>query len=559
MSDILRNQTERLWPNGIGLFCLCLAAGFQILCTIQPLGFLVDVIFDRDDAFYYFVIARNVAQTGVATFDGIHLSNGVQFLWHYILVGVAHLVPDKIEFLRAVLVLCVALNVGAGILIWTLGRRLHSMMLGDIALVLWAGIMIERWNTLQGMEFSLHIVVILASLLVLLQFSRQSQVRPAYAALLGVLLTLNYWTRLDAVVFSLAIWGFAVWLIWRRAPQARILFSSLTLLTGIPAIGALAYLWASYDMAGTFLPLSGSVKQHYSAAYFEGVEPSRIVIERAGWWLKIQSLMMLGLVPEGLIRLGIGSGFNPLSEPLHMILPLVGFVLLGAGGIAVWRGNGWQSPKGRIVIAGLMLWMVAGLHIGLSIWALADFSHVSRHYYGWLLVFWIFWGGFLLASLMNTLPKSLGGGVAAVFILGAFGFYGQTGYRFIANYQPEEGNYALIRMELGEELTQDLASDAVVAAWNAGVLGYFLDRPVVNLDGLVNDKNFREILATGAPLQDYLHKAGVNYLVDHNKQDLTLAFEEKRDTDGFFRNGITWDEVDVVKQKGDIYVLEVKE
>jgi len=202
-----------LWPNGIGLFALCLATFFQLLCIFQPLGFLVDVVFDRDDAFYYFVIAQNMAQTGMATFDGLHLSNGVQLLWNYLLVGVAYLVPDKIEFLRAVLLLCVALNIAAGALIWTLGRRLHSVMLGDIALIFWAGIMIERWNTLQGMEFSLHIVIILAILLVLWKIWQESPVNARATALLGLLLTLNFWTRLDAVIFSVVIWVFAIALI----------------------------------------------------------------------------------------------------------------------------------------------------------------------------------------------------------------------------------------------------------------------------------------------------------------------------------------------------------
>jgi len=161
--------------------------------------------------------------------------------------------------------------------------------------------------------------------------------------------------------------------------------------------------------------------------------------------------------------------------------------------------------------------------------------------------------------LMEALPKLGQAGLAAAFIGVAGLGYGTSGYQFLVGYEPEVENYAPIRMQLGAELSAELAPDAIVGAWNAGVLGYFLERPVVNLDGLVNDKAFRDVLASGAPLQDYLTQVGVTHLLDHNKRDLTLSFQEVRDTETFFRNGISWDEVDALKQVGAIYVLEIKE
>jgi len=179
---------------------------------------------------------------------------------------------------------------------------------------------------------------------------------------------------------------------------------------------------------------------------------------------------------------------------------------------------------GRAVLAGFFLWALSGLHILVNVWALADFSHVTRHYYGWLLVFWLIWGAMLIASVIEIFPKFAQVGLTAVLLSGAALSYGTTGYQFLVEYEPELDNYAPIRMQLGTELSAELADDAIIGAWNAGVLGYFMDRPVVNLDGLVNDKDFRDVLASGAPIQDYLQEVGVTHLVDHNKRDLTLAF-----------------------------------
>lgn len=553
------HSSVHIWPNGIGWLCLVLAAAFQTLCLTQPLDFLIDVIFDRDDAFYYFVIARNMAETGRASFDGLHPTNGVQFLWHYILVCVAHLVPEKVAFLRAVLGVCLALNIVAGILLWELGRRLRGVMLADIALIFWAGVMIERWDTFQGMEFSLHIVVILGILLVLWQIWQDPEVRPARMALLGALLTLNYWTRLDAVVFSIAVWILATVLVWHRSPPAKTGFASLFSMTAIPALGGAIYLWVSYTMGGTLLPLSGAVKGDYARAYFEDVGTGRVLIEQAGWWLKIQSLMLLALLPESVLHLSLVFGFNPMSEPMHLILPLVVFGLVGMGIFIGWCRFRDAPSFAPVFWGGALLWAVCAVHVAVMIYALGDFSHVTRHYYGWLLVFWLIWGALLVVSLMEALPKLAQGGLALVFVTGSASIYGAMGTQFLTTYQVDRENYSVIVKELAGDLSAGLPQDAVVGAWNAGRLGFFLDRSVVNLDGLVNDKSYRALLQADVPLQSYFERTGVTHLVDHNKTDLTLAYQEKRDREGFFRDGITWDEVRVLKQAGDIYVLEVKE
>jgi 4-amino-4-deoxy-L-arabinose transferase-like glycosyltransferase len=54
--------------------------------------------------------------------------------------------------------------------------------------------------------------------------------------------------------------------------------------------------------------------------------------------------------------------------------------------------------------------------------------------------------------------------------------------------------------------------DAVVGSFNAGMIGYFLPRKVVNLDGLVNNEVLAEL--EHGDLGDYLTRTGIDYVVD---------------------------------------------
>src|SRR5207249_52514 len=56
----------------------------------------------HDDAFYYFQIARHLAQGRGFTFDGIHPTNGFHPLWLFLLVPIYRIVPGDVPPLLAV-------------------------------------------------------------------------------------------------------------------------------------------------------------------------------------------------------------------------------------------------------------------------------------------------------------------------------------------------------------------------------------------------------------------------------------------------------------------------
>ena len=68
-------------------------------------------------------------------------------------------------------------------------------------------------------------------------------------------------------------------------------------------------------------------------------------------------------------------------------------------------------------------------------------------------------------------------------------------------------------------LNQHTEADAVVGAWNSGVIGYFSDRPVVNLDGVVNNKVYHYKVAHEVAgiegLMNYIRAENIDYLTDY--------------------------------------------
>ena len=59
-----------------------------------------------------------------------------------------------------------------------------------------------------------------------------------------------------------------------------------------------------------------------------------------------------------------------------------------------------------------------------------------------------------------------------------------------------------------------LPADAVLGSWDAGVVGYFADQPVINLDGVVNSFDYLEASREGTQ-GEFLRDRDLAYLVNH--------------------------------------------
>jgi hypothetical protein len=81
------------------------------------------------------------------------------------------------------------------------------------------------------------------------------------------------------------------------------------------------------------------------------------------------------------------------------------------------------------------------------------------------------------------------------------------------------------RLAIARWIDDQLAPDVTLASWNAGLLGYYSNRKLINLDGLVNDEDFFENVLSKhlVALPDYLRQNGVSLLIDHTIYDVRVT------------------------------------
>src|SRR5215510_13724082 len=110
--------------------------------------------FTRDDAYYYFKVARNITEGHGSTFDGLNRSNGYHPLWMLVCIPIFALARfDVILPLRVLLVVMSALSAGTAILFYRLLGKVFHPVIGALAAVYWAfdyGILIRVYQ--QGLE-----------------------------------------------------------------------------------------------------------------------------------------------------------------------------------------------------------------------------------------------------------------------------------------------------------------------------------------------------------------------------------------------------------------------
>jgi hypothetical protein len=111
------------------------------------------------------------------------------------------------------------------------------------------------------------------------------------------------------------------------------------------------------------------------------------------------------------------------------------------------------------------------------------------------------------------------------------GTYTSTGF----GYPRQEGGY-----HLAQWINQETEPDAVIGVWNSGIVGYFSDRPIINLDGVVNNSLYNYKIENQTVsiegIMPYIRSRGITYLTDYEpinfpepeKAGLTRIFESQQ-------------------------------
>ena len=523
LSSRLRHALFVLFLGGI----LAYGAGFAwyMLARFDLINLIRDA--SEDDAFYYFQIARNLAEGKFSTFDGgITRTNGYHPLWLF-LITPFYWVFDPERALFAIKAFEIMLVAGGVALVAAAARPA-----GMPWYLLFAALPMfyRRHALIAGMEAAAALFMLGLFFLAAMLYARDSQRRQWPLAAVAFALP---WVRLEYIAISLAATaalGLIEWSRQERAPGASLgerARSALSIKAAVPflaaAAGIPAYFAYNQLVFGGIVPVSGATKAAW--AHFKW--------EQEGGYSLAQNFWEVLQIPV-------------FDHELLVALEVCAYLLL------VW----WFARRSRSRQDRLLLAFLAGV-FSLAAGHLAQFAQAVLTRYPsmgtWL---WYFVPAYLMMALIvpvrcwvaiYLIRRFIGSKSqraanilsVGIVLAGAVFLFAKTDFtepfhRVAANsdstHTADEWAEAIYG---GTQLmNRVLPEDSVVGSWDAGVIGYFSRFPVVNLDGLVNSYDYfhaRNRTGGNAPLYR-------EFGITHFANLMRMGFEDKVLFEGSLRS-----------------------
>jgi len=417
----------------------------------------------EDDYFYYAIVADKFVTTGRTTFDGLTLTNGFHPLWFAVVVALRSIFG---RFGPAFYAALSALSFASGIVTYELSARFarelgapkkRASLIGCVY-VGQAAILLA-----SGMESILAVPLLLY---LFIEAARDVPMTVRRALKLGFVSSLAILARLDIALASLLL---VVGLLFIRRCRLleRARLAAAFLLGGIAVP---AYLALNYVLFGSVMPVSAVAKRLQTDVGFSVTYAERVAL---------------------------GTTFGP---SVAIVLP-VG-VLCAA--VLFWRRNErsvrWLSGSISLVFAfaffglnALTGWIFFGWYaypiLPAAVAAMVFMCELSSH------------------RLPILLRRAAAVTVVAITIAGAWDYYLQHGPRWTEADNP----LLAMSVQLQERMRDHDGVYAIGAV--AGFATYLLDKPVVQLEGIIADRHLVEHIRRQSPLQTVLREYGADYLV----------------------------------------------
>jgi hypothetical protein len=482
-----------LWAaTGVGIVVRLLLPWFD-------LSFLIEYLVS-DDAFYYFTIARNAVNGRGITFDGVTPTNGFHPLWLICLLPVYRVAGGDADLaLRLSLSLGALFSVGAVLLLGTaVSGWMRNPLAGWLASALFALNPYAVVEGVNGLETSLALLMLS---IVLTLLSRRlpgapvlSRGRNADWLLLGVASGMLMWARSD-MVFVLA--GLYAYLLWSRRVRFWSLVGAGSLVSAMIAPW-LAWSWVTVgtpvQSSAVAIPWLTRTRMHDAIA--GGLMTQSQVVERVcQHFVQTTGYLMFNYAGIGL---------------------LAGLMTLAVRAVQMARG----TRPGRFVYAKSLVsivstspaWLWWGGAGALLMLLLSEFVRFSLR--EWYIAPFSLWGAVFGAGLLAKWVAAFRARRSFIVVCVVLGLVavGQAWRDF-----GRRGRYWFQADQLAAArwIAVNTPEDDVVGSWTAGIYGYFSQRCVVNLDGVVN---WDAIYAYQArDLYGYMLEQRIRWLVDFDE------------------------------------------
>jgi hypothetical protein len=457
-----------------------------------------------DDAFYYFLTADHISNGHNVTFDGFTVSNGYHPLWLFSLVPF-YLIPGRSLPLHLALTFSSFLDVFAGVLVAASVLRLTGNRVAALfSLGIYMFLPQNVFNAVNGVESSMASVMLAALLLAVVSVWRAPRVDwLRWALVTGALGGLTVLARLDSVLAVAGAFG-AICVCQSGPVRWR---APLVAAAVVAVMVAPWFIW-SMIATGSATPVSAAsttwlLRQSYLVSH-----PDASLMDKAreGW--RVTKHVVLKQMP-GLY----------LPARTFATLMLAGAAAIAAHLMLFSRGAVRRERARQAAVVGLPL---AGFVVMLLINSAYRWS-VRSWYFAWGMPTVILAAGVLfdhlhatLSSLSDNREDRLPKQVQGLFLYGALALFLAVAYVGPARDAWRTGHYPFQQdnVTAGLYLKEHVGPDARIATFNAGVIGYFSERSVVNIDGVVNPKAYEAM--RDHRLIAYLRSIGVDYAADRD-------------------------------------------
>ena len=465
----------------VGLVALVRIVWFVDLPLIEQ------VIRIPDDAFYYLVLARNFAESGSWTFDHMSTTSGFHPL-HAFYLALVSAISGAAEFSTMLwasgLAAVVAMSWAAYLCAQMVSRSGQTFAPFAVVAVLTAPLVLMQTSTVMESPW-----VILAGALCYWSVLPKSKVSFAAVALIGAFGSL---ARTDFGLLPVTMFVTACVVPLAPAVRREIQLRLVVLLAGATVALAL-FLFYVHGYSGHWLQSSARMKSLWGDTADSALQNYVLLL-----FVVLGSRSVIVFAGAGLIQFVVGGARRLLTR--------------GSGDVAAvdqptgTREDATDAPgssagtRGFIGVSGAVA--VLGYIVFFGLQNLAPQTWYSAAFVVPLsLALGVTTGAFLSYARVG---RAVQAGFAALIVVTCILSFAESQYpRF-----PHQANMLGAALWLKEN-----PPGARVAAFNAGLLSYFSERDVVNLDGLVNDDIYG--YASRDALSDYFDDREIGYLLDY--------------------------------------------
>jgi len=413
-----------------------------------------------DDAFYYFKIALNFSNSGIFSFDNISATNGFQPLWQILIIPLFYfikLTPEDYTktILSVQLFICF-------VSIFLLILKLKKSFTRQTIILVFSFFSLKLIeNYIQGMETCLLLFLYVVLFCYIYNNKNELPFIHIKYFIVGFLISLIVLARLDQIFLLLS---FSIYLLIYNNNEWKSRFINiLHLFAGFLPL-FIAYILVNYIYFHEIMPVSGVLKYNFSFA-----------------------------------SLDLTDIYNKTDKvSLLCLLLSVGFILF------------YKKSRSGFV-----------LHSVIFILSISTFLHfvytslfMKWGIYNWQFSIYYFVGLLILLECYEYLNKKLTNSIGRfifIILLLIICFRGINEFckRESVNY---DNSCNVQSYKASQWAKQNTNKNDIFAINDSGIFSFFSERNVINLDGLVNNYEYQDILKNNQ-LNIYLKRNNVNYVV----------------------------------------------